>query len=97
MAKSLRASSKKSNKAKLRSKVFAGVEDERAERLSAKLLHLVSQAKDEEKKSEGISKDGMLDYALIEWQRADSPQEELHEEAQQEPTPGDERESTITT
>ncbi|KAI9790357.1 MAG: hypothetical protein M1816_005175 [Peltula sp. TS41687] len=44
MAKSLRASNKKGNKARLRSKVFGPVEDARTERLSAKLLELATSA-----------------------------------------------------
>ena len=38
MAKGLRSSVKKANKARLRSKVFGPVEDARKERLSSKLL-----------------------------------------------------------
>lgn len=45
MAKSLRSSIKKGNKARLRSKVFGPVEDARTERLSAKLLELAASAK----------------------------------------------------
>jgi hypothetical protein len=45
MAKSLRSSVKKSNRSKLRSRVFAPIEDARNERLSAKLLALASQPK----------------------------------------------------
>jgi hypothetical protein len=45
MAKSLRSSSKKNNKAKLRTKVFAGAENARTERLSAKLMDLASKPK----------------------------------------------------
>lgn len=40
MAKGLRSSVKKSNKAHLRSRVFQQVDDARTERLSAKLLEL---------------------------------------------------------
>lgn len=40
MAKGLRASTKKANRSKLRSKVFEPVEDARTERLSAKLLEI---------------------------------------------------------
>jgi len=43
MAKGLRSSVKKSHRTKLRSRVFAPVEDARTERLSAKLLELASQ------------------------------------------------------
>lgn len=43
MAKGLRSSVKKSHRTRLRSRVFAPVEDARTERLSAKLLELASQ------------------------------------------------------
>jgi hypothetical protein len=43
MAKGLRSSVKKSNRSKLRSKIFQPVEDTRTQRLSAKLLELASQ------------------------------------------------------
>ncbi len=45
MAKGARASTKKENNRKLKSKVFGPVEDARTARLSAKLLELVSQPK----------------------------------------------------
>ena len=45
MAKGARASTKKENNRKLKSKVFGPVEDARTARLSAKLLDLVSQPK----------------------------------------------------
>lgn len=45
MAKGLRSSVKKSNRSKLRRKVFAPVEDARLERLHAKLLEAVHQPK----------------------------------------------------
>ncbi|KAI9826800.1 MAG: hypothetical protein M1832_005738 [Thelocarpon impressellum] len=45
MAKGLRSSVKKANRAKLRVRVFGPVEDARTERLSAKLLALASQSK----------------------------------------------------
>lgn len=45
MAKGARASTKKANNQKLKSRVFGPVEDARTQRLSAKLLELVSQAK----------------------------------------------------
>ncbi|KAL4898461.1 hypothetical protein BDV59DRAFT_166892 [Aspergillus ambiguus] len=45
MAKSVRASVQKRNKAKLRATVFGPVVDARTERLSAKLLELASQPK----------------------------------------------------
>ena len=43
MAKGLRSSRNKINNSKLRSKVFGPVEDERKQRLSAKLLELASK------------------------------------------------------
>lgn len=49
MAKGLRSSRNKSNKSKLRSNVFGPTEAARKERLSAKLLELVSQPKSKEK------------------------------------------------
>ncbi|KAF2176256.1 hypothetical protein K469DRAFT_700162 [Zopfia rhizophila CBS 207.26] len=53
MAKGLRSSVKKSNRSKLRSRVFAPVEDARTERLHAKLLEAVKQPRLEPaKKSE---------------------------------------------
>jgi hypothetical protein len=45
MAKGARASTKKSNNQKLKSRVFGPVEIARTERLSAKLLELASQPK----------------------------------------------------
>lgn len=48
MAKSLRASTKKSNRVLLRSKVFAPVEILRNERLAAKLLELSSRPRQKE-------------------------------------------------
>ncbi|KAH7122502.1 hypothetical protein B0J11DRAFT_531672 [Dendryphion nanum] len=48
MAKGLRASSKKSNRSKLRARVFGPVEDARTERLHAKLLEVVQQQKPEQ-------------------------------------------------
>ena len=52
MAKGLRSSVKKANKAKLRSRVFRPVEDARTERLSAKLLELASKPQTEREKEE---------------------------------------------
>ncbi|MCJ1404456.1 hypothetical protein MMC11_007681 [Xylographa trunciseda] len=55
MAKGLRASTKKANRVKLRSRVFGPVEDARTQRLSAKLLELASKprpAKDEDVRME---------------------------------------------
>ena len=43
MAKGLRSSRNKVNNSKLRSKIFGPVEDERKQRLSAKLLELASK------------------------------------------------------
>lgn len=43
MAKGLRSSRNKINNSKLRSKIFGPVEDERKQRLSAKLLELASK------------------------------------------------------
>lgn len=43
MAKGLRSSVKKTNRSKLKSNVFGPIEDERAARLSAKLMELASQ------------------------------------------------------
>lgn len=43
MAKGLRSSRNKANNSKLRSKIFGPVEDERKQRLSAKLLDLASK------------------------------------------------------
>jgi len=45
MAKGARASTKKANHSKLKSRVFGPVESARTERLSAKLLELASQPK----------------------------------------------------
>ncbi|MCJ1472836.1 hypothetical protein MMC13_001485 [Lambiella insularis] len=62
MAKGLRASTKKANRAKLRSKVFAPVEDARTQRLSAKLLELASKQRpktDEDVKMGEEAENGM--------------------------------------
>ena len=59
MAKGLRASSKKSNKTKLREKVFGPVETARLGRLSSKLLDLASKPREkvmENEKMEGVEK-----------------------------------------
>jgi hypothetical protein len=45
MAKGARASTRKANNAKLKSRVFGPVEDARTQRLAAKLQELVSQPK----------------------------------------------------
>ncbi|KAL3455633.1 hypothetical protein BJX64DRAFT_272029 [Aspergillus heterothallicus] len=59
MAKSVRASVQKRNKAKLRATVFGPVVDARTERLSAKLQELASQPKpsDSEKSNSNIETD----------------------------------------
>ncbi|EPE07223.1 gpi ethanolamine phosphate transferase [Ophiostoma piceae UAMH 11346] len=56
MAKSARASSRKANNQKLKRNVFGPVETARTDRLSAKLMELVAQAKPahEEKKEEEV-------------------------------------------
>lgn len=46
MAKGLRSSVKKANKARLRAQVFGPVEEARKERLSAKLLALAAESKE---------------------------------------------------
>ena len=59
MAKGLRASSKKTNKTKLREKVFGPVENARVDRLSSKLLDLASKPAvkaAEDESMEGIEK-----------------------------------------
>ncbi|KAF9892199.1 hypothetical protein FE257_002605 [Aspergillus nanangensis] len=65
MAKSVRASVSKRNKANLRAKVFGPAVDARTERLSAKLLELASQPKpdvhEEKSKSPERSEDMDLD------------------------------------
>ncbi|BCS17963.1 DUF2423 domain-containing protein [Aspergillus puulaauensis] len=53
MAKSVRASVQKRNKAKLRSTVFGPAVDARTERLSAKLQELASQPKPSDQNSQG--------------------------------------------
>jgi hypothetical protein len=59
MAKGLRSSIKKSNRAKLRSKVFAPVEDARTKRLHAKLLEAVQQVKPEPAKETNMDVDSV--------------------------------------
>jgi hypothetical protein len=54
MAKGARASTKKANNVRLKSKVFGPVESARVERLSAKLLELASQAKPEPAKEDVV-------------------------------------------
>ena len=60
MAKSARASSRKANNQKLKRNVFGPVETARTDRLSAKLMELVAQAKPvhEEKKEEEAMEEG---------------------------------------
>lgn len=66
MAKSVRASVQKRNKAKLRATVFGPVVDARTERLSAKLLELASQPKPstEEKPESGVFSFSLPKYLL---------------------------------
>jgi hypothetical protein len=56
MAKGARASTKKSNHQKLKSRVFGPVESARTERLSAKLLELASQPKPQPVKEDIVMK-----------------------------------------
>ena len=59
MAKGLRASSKKSNKTKLRERVFRPVESARLDRLSGKLFALASKPREkaeEDETMEGVEK-----------------------------------------
>ncbi|KAJ5612389.1 hypothetical protein N7510_005583 [Penicillium lagena] len=66
MAKSVRASVSKRNKAALRKKVFGPVVDARTERLSAKLQEIAAQPRPEREKTDGSFTASMLmDYALI--------------------------------
>lgn len=66
MAKGARASTKKANNARLKSKVFGPVEGARVERLSAKLLELASQPKPEPAKEDVVmdAEDRMLHSKL---------------------------------
>ncbi|KAE8377918.1 hypothetical protein BDV26DRAFT_262691 [Aspergillus bertholletiae] len=57
MAKSVRASVQKRNRAKLRATVFGPVVDARTERLSAKLQELASQPKPSNEENHDISMD----------------------------------------
>jgi hypothetical protein len=61
MAKGARASTKKANHQKLKSRVFGPVESARTERLSAKLLELAAQPKPQPVKEDIVmkSEDGM--------------------------------------
>ncbi|KAF2203439.1 hypothetical protein GQ43DRAFT_461571 [Delitschia confertaspora ATCC 74209] len=63
MAKGLRASVKKSNRQKLRTKVFAPVNDARTQRLHEKLLELVQQPKPELVKDQSMEVDSADDEA----------------------------------
>jgi hypothetical protein len=73
MAKGARASTKKANHQKLKSRVFGPVESARTERLSAKLLELASQPKSKPVKEDIVmdSEEGMgysSSFALRFWQ-----------------------------
>ena len=57
MAKSARASTRKRNNAKLRTKVFGPAIDARTERLSAKLQELANAPKPEEEKKMEVDED----------------------------------------
>lgn len=63
MAKGLRASVRKENKAKLRATVFGPAEDARTARLSAKLQELVSRPKEAEMMDVNIV--GMILHFLL--------------------------------
>lgn len=69
MAKSVRASVSKRNKAKLRATVFGPVVDARTERLSAKLQELASQPKTNEHEKSDVGSDtagiGMSLYLYV--------------------------------
>lgn len=62
MAKSIRASSGKRNRAKLRKNVFAPIDDARTERLAAKLQEIASEQKTqmEVNGQSGTTETGML-------------------------------------
>lgn len=63
MAKGLRSSRNKVNNSKLRSKIFGPVEDERKQRLSAKLLELASKpATKAEEDAKMLDEQGWLPY-----------------------------------
>ncbi|KAI0013694.1 hypothetical protein F4779DRAFT_562846 [Xylariaceae sp. FL0662B] len=70
MAKSSRASSRKTNNQRLKSKVFGPVETARAERLSARLLELAAQPKPEKPES---SEANVVDGAIRESKMEDAP------------------------
>lgn len=66
MAKSVRASVSKRNRANLRKKFFGPVVDARTERLSAKLQELASQPRPEKEGMDVESNEaGMFDYILV--------------------------------
>jgi hypothetical protein len=58
MAKGLRASTKKANRAKLRSKVFGPVEDARMQRLSSRLLDIASRPQSKATQDVGVDESG---------------------------------------
>ncbi|MCJ1395257.1 major facilitator super transporter protein [Xylographa bjoerkii] len=72
MAKGLRASTKKANRVKLRSRVFGPVEDARTQRLSAKLLELASKPRPRKDEDVGMEEDAAV---------ADPKQPEKHTES----------------
>jgi hypothetical protein len=57
MAKSARASSKKANNQKLKSRVFGPIETARTERLSAKLLQLAAEPRPSQKYTKDVTMD----------------------------------------
>ncbi|KAI0850987.1 hypothetical protein F5Y00DRAFT_23817 [Daldinia vernicosa] len=63
MAKSSRASTRKTNNQRLKAKVFGPVEAARAERLSAKLLELAAQPKPQHEEAEMKIADGAEEEA----------------------------------
>lgn len=63
MAKGLRSSRNKVNNSKLRSNIFGPVEDERKQRLSAKLLELASKPATKAQEDEKMAdEEGWLPY-----------------------------------
>lgn len=63
MAKGLRSSRNKVNNSKLRSKIFGPVEDERKQRLSAKLLELAAKpAMKSQEDAKMADEEGRLPY-----------------------------------
>ena len=63
MAKGLRASTEKVNRSKLRSRLFAPLEDARKDRLSAKLLELAAQPKPTVTKDVSMKIDDIGEFA----------------------------------